>query len=138
MYAAVKSFLEKLGTANDSLIEYTTSDARIAMAVLLFRVIMIDGRVRESEMHRYRELLQDYLHVTPDELALFETTVRREAESESSLSPFTTVVREMPVEKRRQILSMMREISVSDNEFHEFEINLLTRTAELLNIPLKD
>jgi len=136
MYAVVRQFLERLGSGDD-LIEYTTGDKRIAMAVLLFRVVTADGKVREEELARYREILEDYLDVTPDEMALFERIVREEADTEQSLFPFTLIVSKMPVETKRMVLSWMRDISLSDNELHEFEINLVARTAELLGIDLE-
>ena len=135
MYAVVRQFLERLGSGNE-LIEYTTGDKRIAMAVLLFRVIIADGKVREEEMARYRDILQDFLEVSPDEMVLFEAMVREEANSERSLFPFTLVVSKMPLETKQKIVELMREISLSDNELHEFEINLVARTAELLGIDL--
>ena len=138
MYVVVKQFLERLGSSEDGLIEYTHGDRRIAMAVLLFRVITIDGKIREEEVRRYREILEDFLEVTPDELDLFESVVREQHSNESSLFPFTTIVRKMPMETKRQILTMMREISISDQELHEFEINLVARTAELLEIDIEE
>ncbi|MEZ5789774.1 MAG: TerB family tellurite resistance protein [Nitratireductor sp.] len=138
MYVVVKQFLERLGSSEDGLIEYTHGDRRIAMAVLLFRVITIDGKIREEEVRRYREILEDFLEVTPDELDLFESVVREQHSNESSLFPFTTIVRKMPMDTKRQILTMMREISISDQELHEFEINLVARTAELLEIDIDE
>ena len=138
MYVVVKQFLERLGSSEDGLIEYTHGDRRIAMAVLLFRVITIDGKIREEEVRRYREILEDFLEVTPDELDLFESVVREQHSNESSLFPFTTIVRKMPIDTKRQILTMMREISISDQELHEFEINLVARTAELLEIDIEE
>jgi uncharacterized tellurite resistance protein B-like protein len=137
MYASVRSFLEPLGSADHPVIEFSTSDSRVALAVLLFRMVKIDGKIRESEMCRYRQLLQDCLDVTPDELALFETMVQKESERDKSLTPFISVANRMSAEKRRRIVAMMQEISLSDAELHEFEINLMTRTAQLLNISLK-
>ncbi|MEZ5800697.1 MAG: TerB family tellurite resistance protein [Nitratireductor sp.] len=138
MYVVVKQFLERLGSSEDGLIEYTHGDRRIAMAVLLFRVITIDGKIREEEVRRYREILEDFLEVTPDELDQFESVVREQHSNESSLFPFTTIVRKMPIDTKRQILTMMREISISDQELHEFEINLVARTAELLEIDIDE
>ena len=54
--------------------------------------------------------------------------------NERSLNPFTEIVRKLPEEKRREILTHMQQISVSDRELHEFEINLVARTAQLLGI----
>lgn len=135
MYAVVKSFLERLGEGAE--INFTKSESRIAMAVLLFRVVTIDGQVKESEIELYRELLRAKLHVTPAELDIFEATVRRESDKEVSLFPFTAIVKKMPLETRREILKMMQEISLSDKELHEFEINLVARTAELLDLPFE-
>jgi uncharacterized tellurite resistance protein B-like protein len=135
MYAVVKAFLERLGEGQE--INFTESEYRLAMAVLLFRVVTIDGEVKETEIAVYRTLLQEKLNVSPYELDLFEATVRRESEKEASLFPFTTIVKKMPLDTRRQILNMMKEISLSDNELHEFEINLVARTAELLDLPIE-
>lgn len=138
MYAIVKQFLEKLGDSDADLIEFSVSDNRVAMAVLLFRVITVDGLIRDAEMARYRELLQDHLNVTPDELDLFEQVVRTESNGENGLYSFTTAVSRLPQATKRHILDMMRDISISDNELHEFEINLVARTAELLELPLDE
>ena len=99
MYAVVKAFLERIGEGEE--INFTKSEGRIAMAVLLFRMVTIDGEVKEPELGLYRQLLQQKLHVTPEEMEIFEGTVRREAERERSLFPFTAIVRRMPMETRR-------------------------------------
>lgn len=133
----VKEFLARLGSPEDGLIEYNVGDKRIAMAVLLFRVMAIDGKVREAELARYREILDDFLDVTEDEMQLFERMVREESDSEESLTPFTDIVSQMPVATKRKVVSLMRDLSVSDDELHEVEINLMARTAELLGVELK-
>ena len=137
MYAMVRQFLEQLG-AGDELIEYSAGDKRIAMAALLFRVVTADGKIRNDELARYREILQDELDVSPDEIELFERMVRDEVEHEPSLFPFTTIVSKMPIETKRRILDLMRDLSVSDHELHEFEINLVARTAELLGVDIDE
>jgi len=138
MYADMKSLLKKLESNGGELIEFTPSDTRVAAAVLLFRAILADGRVRDVEMKRYREILEDHMNVEPDELRLFENVVREQSESETSLLPHTEIVAKMPIETKREILQFMKEISVSDNELHEFEINLVTRTAEMLGLPIEE
>ncbi|MCB1461051.1 MAG: TerB family tellurite resistance protein [Nitratireductor sp.] len=137
MYAMVREFLERLGSG-DELIEYSTGDKRIAMAVLLFRVVTADGKIRSNELKRYRQILEDELEIPPDEIDLFERVVRDESEAERSLFPFTAIVSKMPFETKRHILQLMRDLSVADSELHEFEINLVARTAELLGIGLDD
>ena len=134
MYSVVKSFVERLGSPGDEAIEYSKEDTRVAIAVLYYRVIMVDGRVRPQELDRYRQILSDTLSVSEDELELFEEEVLDQAKGEMSLFPFTSIIRRMPLKKRREILKHMQQISLSDFELHEFEINLVERTAELLGL----
>lgn len=130
----MKNLLAKLVAAKKDQIVFTPDDRRVACAVLLYRVIMVDGRVRREEMQRYREILQDHLDVGPDELPLFEKMVIDQSASENSLFPHTEIVAKMPLETKREILEFMKQISVSDNELHEFEINLVTRTSQMLGL----
>jgi uncharacterized tellurite resistance protein B-like protein len=116
------------------MIIYSAQDTRLAAAVLLYRVIVVDGHVRDAELRRYREILQDYIKVPPDELALFENLVRERYYGANSVPDCTDIVSKMSSETKRAILKFMEDISVSDNEFHEFEINLVTVTAKLLGL----
>jgi uncharacterized tellurite resistance protein B-like protein len=75
--------------------------------------------------------------VSAEELAIFEAEVKRVSSREPSLFPFTAIIRRMPMRTKREIVKMMKDISISDNELHEFEINLVARTAELLDIPIE-
>ena len=137
MYSTFDSFLKKIGVSDEEVIAYSFEDTKLATAVLLFRVIQVDGRVREAEMRRYREILQDNLGITPDGLALFEKMVQSESENVVTIDTITSIVDRMPIETKRQVVELMRDISVSDNELHEFELNLVARTAELLKITPK-
>lgn len=134
MYSKVKSFLEKLGDGDNEVIEFTQEDSRLAIAVLYYRVILVDGRIREAEIERFRSILSDSLDVHEDELILFEQHVLEQSKSEASLFPFTTIIKKLPLEKRVEILRHMQQISISDKELHEFEINLVARTAELIGL----
>lgn len=136
MYSDMKKLFAKLNAGEKEQIQFTPQDTRIAAAVLLFRVILIDGRVRESELVRFREILQDHMDVEPDELALFEQVVRKRIEDGTSLYSEARNIERMPIETKREILRFMKEISISDNELHEFEINLVVRTAEILKLPV--
>lgn len=134
LYSSVKSFLGRLNSDNLEKIEYTEVDSRLAVAALYYRVIMVDGHVRVAELERYRQILSDSLGVSEDELGMFEEKVQENYEKEGTLYPLTAVVRNMPIEKRREILVHMQQISLSDKELHEFEINLVERAAELLDL----
>ena len=138
MYADMKSLLERIGAQKGALIQFTPKDTRVATALFLFSVIKVDGRVRHQEMTRYREILQDHLNVEPDELQLFEQKVIELYSVEDVLFPDNEIVASMPIETRRLILGFMKEISVSDNELHEFEINLVAKAAEILGLSVDE
>jgi len=134
MYAIVEDLLAKLDSDSSEKIEFTQDDIRLASAVLLYRAIQVDGRIRDVEVILYRKILEDHLDVSPDELLLFESMVEDQTKANNTIQPFISVVRKMPYKNKRKILDFMRDISLSDQEFHEFEVNLLARTAELLDI----
>lgn len=136
MYATVENFLELLGSDQDEIISFSQEDTRTAIAVLYYQVILVDGQIRHEELDQFRTILAESLDVSEDELMLFEDTVLKHIENEKSLFPFTTIVKKLPLEKRLEIIKHMKQISVSDHELHEFEINLVGRTAELLEVDL--
>ncbi len=127
-----------MGVSDKDVIAYSVEDTKLATAVLLYRVIQVDGRIRDSEMRRFREILEDHLEIAPDGLALFENMVKSEVEADNSISSFTAIVHKMPNSTKRDVLKLMHDISVSDNELHEFELNLVARTAELLDLDVKE
>ena len=136
MYAIVDKLFKRLDSSGIEKIEISREDTRLATAVLLYRVIKVDGRVREEEMELYRQILENNLNVSPDELSLFESVVEDVSRSQKTLAPFIELIKKMPDKKRREILEFMHDISLSDNEFHESEVNLVGQTAILLDIEL--
>lgn len=134
VYSSVKSFLDRLNAGDNEKIEFSDADSRLAVAALYYRVIMVDGQIRPAELERYRQILSDSLGVSEDELGMFEELVQQKYESEMTLFPLASTVRKLPIEKRREILIHMQQISLSDKELHEFEINLVERAAELLDL----
>ena len=136
MFSKVENLLKQIGVKDEEIINFAQQDHTLATAVLLYRVIQVDGRVREAEMRKYRELLEEVLDISPDGLQLFENMVESESGRSITLSAFTEIVDKMPTETKQQVIDMMRQISISDNELHEFELNLVARTAELLKISI--
>jgi len=126
--------LDRLADGIGDVIRYAPDDTRLAIAVLYYRVILVDGRVREEELEHFRTILCASLDVSEDELALFEEKVIEQTAQETSLAPVIETLKKLPLEHKREILRHMHQISISDSELHEFEINLVARAAKLLNI----
>lgn len=134
MYSVVKGLTDLLSGGSGKEIRFSSENVRIAIAVLYYRVILVDGRIRQEELEEYRVLIGKNLSVSEEELLLFEDKVRQAIQSDRTLSSFTEIVQSLPEKQRLEILENMRLISISDRELHEFEINLVAKTAELLGI----
>lgn len=134
MYTNLKQLMDRLGMAGGEDIRFSPDDTRLAIAVLYYRVILVDGRVREAELERFRNILASSLNVVEDELLLFEEKVLEVSNEHDSFLPMVEILRKLPVDQKHEILIHMHQISISDRELHEFEINLVARAAEILKV----
>ena len=134
MYSQVEQFLKKITSADSEKIEYNRDDIQFAIAVLLYRVILIDGRVRMEELSTYRDILQDYLKVSCDELSLFEETAIENSNLITHCTQIISVLINLPISQKREIVDLMSKIALSDNELHELEVNLVGKVEEMLEM----
>ena len=134
MYTAVEHLFNSLSAPEKQRIVYLQDDMKLATAVLLYRVIHVDGRERSEEVSCYRHILTDHLQVSEDELELFQSVVEGQSLESDGLDPFIKTIRRMPMKEKQQILEMMQDISISDREYHEVELNLLGKVAKLIGI----
>ncbi|MEO0327476.1 MAG: TerB family tellurite resistance protein [Pseudomonadota bacterium] len=134
MYSKFRSVLEKLDAGDEQAINFVTADSRLALAMLLFNVVKVDGRIRPEELRAYRTILEEYLQVSEDELHSFETMVDEISSSGEMFEKLVAELRLAPIEKRQEIVTMMHDISVSDYELHELELNMLSHVMRLLGI----
>jgi len=134
MYSSYEAFLRLLDVGNAEIIEISRKDERVAIAILLYNSVQADGCDQPEKMSLYRHLLEDYLNVTEDELILFEERVADICNKPDSIQSIIGIVQQMPENKRRHVLKLMRDIALSDKMFHELEVNFLSRTASLLGL----
>ncbi len=136
MFSVAKRILENIDACGAQSIKIETPDERAVLAILLYKLILVDGRIRDSELWLFRDMVQSKLGVLEDELEHFEEFVVGHVSQSREVIPFRDQVQRMSMTKRMALLSMMREISICDHEFHELEINLVMQTAELLGVRL--
>ncbi len=134
MYSSYKNFLNKLDAGDNEIIQLSQEDPRIAIGILLYSAVHADGRVKREETALYRYLLENYLHVTEDEFLMFEELVSETFSKPDSVNSIIEIIRSMPEEKRREVLTLMKDISLSDKQFHEFEVNLVAKISNLLGL----
>ena len=134
MYSSFENFINVLDAGDNEVIQLSQKDPRVAIGILLYSAVHADGRVRQAETDLYRHLLESYLNVSEDEFLMFEDIVSETCNKPDSINSIIEIIRQMPESKRREVLTLMRDISLSDKQFHEFEVNLVARIAELLGL----
>jgi len=132
MYSAFKSLLDKLEENGAGAINFHQEDPKVVLGVLFLVVIKADGRTRSEEIHVYHQLLDEFLEIREDERYLFEAEVSKRMRGIPDLEGLTDSLKDLPEHQRRLILDYMRQISISDMEFHEAELTLIDRVAKLL------
>ncbi len=134
MYSSFENFISILDAGENEVIQLSQKDPRVAIGILLYSTVHADGRVREAETNLYRHLLENYLNVPEDEFLMFEKIVSETSNEPDSINSIIEILRQMPESKRREVLKLMKDISLSDKQFHEFEVNLVAKIAALLGL----
>lgn len=134
MYSAFKSLLDKLEENGADAINFQKEDPKVILGVLFLVVIKADGKTRPEELHTYHHLLDNFLGIREDERHLFEAEVSKRMLAIPDLEALTHSLRDLPDKQKHLILDYMRQISISDREFHEAELTVISRSASLLGI----
>ena len=137
MYSSFENFIKVLDAGDNEIIQLSQKDPRVAIGILLYSTVHADGRVRQEETYLYRHLLENYLNVSEDEFLMFEELVSKTCNKPDSINSIIEIVRKMPESKRREVLTLMKDISLSDKQFHEFEVNLVAKISSLLGLDEK-
>jgi uncharacterized tellurite resistance protein B-like protein len=139
LWAKFKELVERVGGGEQPVRDLRQEQLRLAAAALLMRAAAIDGKADAAERRKLKALLQARFDLDADELGpLVEAAVRRENES-VDLYGFTSVLcRELDQDGRKKIVEMLWEVALADGVVHEFEANLVWRTAELLGVSSRD
>ncbi|MEM9330442.1 MAG: TerB family tellurite resistance protein [Pseudomonadota bacterium] len=133
MYSSFSDLLDKLEAGDSKVITYKKNDNRLALGILLYRVILVDGRVRPEELELFRSIAETYLEVSEEELSSFEQSAKELATSKEVYSQFIHDLKELSDDRKSEIIAFMQDISISDREFHELEVNLVSQIHALLH-----
>lgn len=104
-----------------------------AELLMLFRMILADGSVSESEMAVFRRICKDGFGIP-------ETSIDNVIEYlndfgyETNGSQAIALFRDLDVERRKLLARHMVEIAKADHQLAESEVRLLRRTLDLLDI----
>jgi uncharacterized tellurite resistance protein B-like protein len=108
-----------------------------AELLLLFRMILADGTVSESEMQVFRRICHESFGIAEESVdSVIEhlNDIGYETTGVQALDMF----KELDFERRRQLARHMAEIAKADQQLAETEIRVLKRTLELLDVSAAD
>jgi uncharacterized tellurite resistance protein B-like protein len=108
-----------------------------AELLLLFRMILADGEVSESEMQVFRAICRDSFGIAEDSVdSVIEhlNEIGYETTGVQALAMF----RGLDYERRRQLARNMAAIAKADSQLAETEMRILKRTLDLLEVEAAD
>ena len=104
-----------------------------AELLLLFRMILADGVVQESEMEAFRRICREAFGISEksiDGIVEYLNDFGYETSGKHAIALF----QEMDIERRRLLARHMADIAKADSQLAENEIRLLRRTLDMLGI----
>ena len=104
-----------------------------AELLLLFRMILADGVVTDTEMAVFRRICHDAFGIaneSVDGVIGYLNDFGYETNGAQAIEMF----RELDIDRRRQLARHMADIAKADSQLAENEVRLLRRTMDLLGI----
>ncbi|PSJ63862.1 TerB family tellurite resistance protein [Pseudaminobacter soli (ex Li et al. 2025)] len=108
-----------------------------AELLLLFRMILADGTVSESEMAVFRRICEESFGIAGDSLdAVVEYL--QDYGYETTGSQAVAMFQDLDIERRKELARHMAEIAKADAQLSENEVRLLRRTIDMLGVSPAD
>ena len=139
VWARLKDLVDRVAGHEKPARNFHEDDLRLAAAALLVHASMIDGQIDTSETQTLKALLQERFDLSGDEVRRLVQDAGVEESESVDLYGFTSILcRELDQDGRKRIVEMLWEVVMADGVVHEFESNLVWRTAELLGVSTRD
>jgi uncharacterized tellurite resistance protein B-like protein len=104
-----------------------------AELLMLFRMILADGSVSESEMAVFRRICKEAFDIPETSIdAVIEYL--NDFGYETNSSQAIALFRDLDIERRKLLARHMAEIAKADSQLAESEVRLLRRTLDLLEV----
>lgn len=104
-----------------------------AELLLLFRMILADGTISDSEMAVFRRICREAFGISEESLDGVVEYLN-DFGYETSGAQALAVFGELDIERRKQLARHMAELAKADAQLAENEVRLLRRTLDILGI----
>ena len=119
--------------------ELNEEELRLSAAALLVHVSTVDGDYAEEEQTKLKTLLKDRFKLSNNEVSTLLTKAENEERDAVDIYSFTSVLaQQLDQDGRKKIVEMLWQVTFADGIVHEFENNLVWRSAELLGVSTRD
>jgi uncharacterized tellurite resistance protein B-like protein len=108
-----------------------------AELLLLFRMILADGSVSESEMQVFRRICHEAFGIGDESIDLVIEHLN-ETGYETTGVQALAMFKELDLDRRKQLARHMADIAKADSELAETEMRVLKRTLDLLGVSAAD
>ena len=139
VWTRFKDLVDRVAGHEKAARNFHEDELRLAAAALLVHASMIDGQFDASERRKLKALLQARFDLGDEEVRHLVQEAKAEESASVDLFGFTNILcRELDQDGRKRIVEMLWEVVMADGVVHEFESNLVRRTAELLGVSTRD
>ena len=111
--------------------------ALLAELMLLFRMILADGEVRDRELETFRRICAESFGIGPDSFGEVMTYLQ-DFGYEITSAQAIAVFRDLDKDRRTQLARHMAEIAKADTELSKHEVRLLARVIDMLDLKPAD
>ena len=118
---------------NASVRKVADDPALSAELLLLFRVMLSDGKVQDEEQAAFERICQTAFGIEADDIEKV-TDYLREFGYETTGTQAIEIFAEVPAERRAALIEHMRDIANSDHNFSSDEHILIDKVAQMLGV----
>ena len=139
IWAKFQQLVDRVLGEDERSLELREEELRLAAAALLINAASVDGKFEPEERKKLKALLEARFGLHGDGLKQILGEAEAWDQESVDLYSFTSVLaRELDQDGRKRIVEMLWEVAFADGVLHEFESNLVWRSAELLGVSDRD
>lgn len=108
---------------------------RMATAVLMVDVALIDNQFDEVEFDRMISLIEQHFGLGPQEAAELINVANAQADEMISVGEFTALLhKQLSHEEKARVVELLWRIAYADGELSKYENSLILKVSDLLHV----
>jgi uncharacterized tellurite resistance protein B-like protein len=122
-------------SAEDIAADNRDAAIRMATAVLMVDVALIDSRFRETEFDRMLKLLSDHFGLSTQDSAELINAANEKADNQSSVRDLIAFLDEqLDQDEKARVIKLLWSVAYADLKLDKYEDSLVLKVGELLNV----